>query len=92
MNDLISRQAVIDALEQSINILDAVDRVMDMPSVSHTGHWIEEDMFDGDIAYRCSKCNELFCIIEGTPKDNEYNFCPNCGADMREMSEDETDN
>ena len=31
MNDLISRQAVIDALEQSINILDAVDRVMDMP-------------------------------------------------------------
>ena len=33
-NDLISRQAVIDALEQSINILDAVDRVMDMPSVS----------------------------------------------------------
>ena len=53
-----------------------------LPSVSQTkkGHWIEEDMFDGDVAYRCSACNELFCIIEGTPKDNEYNFCPKCGS------------
>ena len=31
--DLISRQAVIDACEQSINILEAVDRIMDLPSV-----------------------------------------------------------
>ena len=55
-------------------------------NMAKTGHWIEEDMFDGDVAYRCSECNELFCIIEGTPKDNEYNFCPNCGAKM-EVSE-----
>ena len=45
-----------------------------------TGRWIEEDMFDGDVAYRCSECNELFWIESGTPKDNEYNFCPKCGA------------
>lgn len=32
--DLISRQAVIDACEQSINILEAVDRIMDLPSVN----------------------------------------------------------
>ena len=31
--DLISRQAVIDACEQSINILEAVDRIMDLPFV-----------------------------------------------------------
>ena len=48
------------------------------------GNWIEEEVgFDGDIAYRCSNCNELFWLEEGTPKDNEYNYCPNCGADMR---------
>lgn len=34
MSDLISRQAVIDACEQSINILEAVDRIMDLPSVN----------------------------------------------------------
>ena len=47
-----------------------------------TGRWIEEDMFDGDVAYRCSECNELFWLESGTPKDNEYNFCPKCGAKM----------
>lgn len=48
------------------------------------GEWIEEEVFDGDIAYECSECGELFCLIAGTPADNLYNFCPNCGADMRE--------
>ena len=33
--------------------------------------------------YECSHCGEEFDLIEGTPYDNEYNFCPNCGADMR---------
>lgn len=46
-----------------------------------------EDMFDGDVVYRCSECKELFCIIEGTPKDNEYNYCPHCGCRMIKESE-----
>ena len=52
-----------------------------------TGHWIEEDMFDGDMAYRCSECNELFWIEDGTPKDNGYDFCPKCGCRMVEPQE-----
>lgn len=52
-----------------------------------TGHWIAEDMFDGDVAYRCSECNELFWIESGTPKDNEYNFCPKCGKKLVEPQE-----
>jgi len=49
----------------------------------HKGEWIVKEMFDGDIAYGCSECGEIFCLIDGTPTDNLYNFCPNCGADMR---------
>ena len=45
-----------------------------------TGHWIEQDGFDGDIYYDCSECGESFCLIDGTPTDNMYNYCPNCGA------------
>lgn len=52
-----------------------------------TGHWIIEDMFDGDVAYRCSECNELFWLESGTPKDNEYNFCPKCGKKLVEPQE-----
>ena len=48
-----------------------------------TGHWEEEEMYDGDVAYRCSECGEEFCLMEGTPIDNLYNYCPNCGAKMK---------
>lgn len=54
------------------------------------GKWIEEDVFDGDVAYRCSECNELFWIESGTPKDNEYNFCPKCGARMESEVQNES--
>lgn len=47
-----------------------------------TGHWIEQEGFYGDIYYDCSECGESFCLFDGTPTDNLYNFCPNCGARM----------
>ena len=89
--ETVSKQAVIDAFK--VWLIDNNDMrrfeevVRDLTPVTPTipkGHWIEEDLFDGDLAYRCSECNELFCLECGTPKDNEYSFCPNCGTDMRE--------
>lgn len=62
-------------------------------SVTHkepkTGHWITENMSDGDVGYRCSECNELFWLECGTPKDNKYNFCPKCGERLIEPQESE---
>ena len=43
------------------------------------GRWIES--YDND-AWICSECKTYFCLYEGTPEDNEYYFCPNCGAKM----------
>lgn len=63
------------------------DAMRDFRKEPKTGHWIEEDMFDGDVAYRCSECNELFWLESGTPKDNEYNFCPKCGKRLIEPQE-----
>ena len=65
----------IEALEVAIKALEQEPKI---------GHWIEEEIFDGEVAYRCSKCGELFELESGTPKDNEYNFCPKCGARMAE--------
>jgi len=46
------------------------------------GEWIE---FDEDMnAYSCSVCNEPQMFIDGNPEQNEYSFCPHCGAHMRE--------
>jgi hypothetical protein len=38
------------------------------------GYWMDTREFCGD--YMCSNCDALY----GT---NKFNFCPNCGADMR---------
>lgn len=47
-----------------------------------TGHWIEREETYGDLYYECSECKEPFVLIDGTPQDNLYNYCPNCGARM----------
>lgn len=47
------------------------------------GRWIEkEDWNVDDYYYTCSACGEDFVTIDGTPSDNLWNFCPNCGAKM----------
>lgn len=47
-----------------------------------TGKWIEKDGWDGDVYYDCSACGESWITIEGTPWDNDMNYCPHCGAKM----------
>ena len=47
------------------------------------GEWsLNIDDWFGD-CYKCSACGEEFVLNEGTPKDNGYNYCPNCGSEMR---------
>jgi hypothetical protein len=47
-----------------------------------TGHWIEHyDTEDGFTWLTCSRC--MFKAYE-----EDYNFCPNCGADMRKEAEE----
>lgn len=84
--DAISRQAVLNACEQSINILEAVDRIMDLPSVEQepkTGHWIDtgSESFEFHRVYKCSECgNTEIEYPEGIR--GHFRYCPNCGARM----------
>ena len=98
--DCISREAVKETIfvQGSAEILE-IDfakllllqrAIKALPSVTpkpKIGRWIEQEGFDGDTYYDCSECGESFCLIDGTPTDNLYNYCPNCGARMIE-SED----
>ena len=65
---------------------DIIEKIDNMPTIEPQrmrGKWETIDGWDGDEVYRCSECGEEFVLIDGTPKDNGYHFCPNCGADMR---------
>lgn len=61
--------------------LDAAPTV-DVREVVH-GKWISQECNDYHDYYTCSICGEPWTTLAGTPQDNEMNFCPVCGADMR---------
>ena len=53
----------------------------DVQEVRH-GKWIYDGSDIGWANYKCSSCGECFVLESGTPQENEYNYCPNCGAKM----------
>ena len=50
------------------------------------GEWICTD--DDCNIWMCSVCKEEQILEAGTPRDNSWHFCPNCGADMRKETRD----
>lgn len=76
---------VHDAIEQAYkNGYEAGKR----DAVKH-GEWtVIEDDWTMDTIYQCSVCKEEFVTIEGTPADNLWHYCPNCGAKMDGGNED----
>ena len=96
MNDLIDRQAAIDALKRAEALTRAfgyhfvIDTIRELPSAQpepKEGHWILRESPDGGEQYECSECGVLWEFNDGTPEDNEAYFCPNCGAKMVEYPE-----
>lgn len=54
----------------------ACELVLELPSVEvPIGKWIDVEGYEG-IVWECSKCKQLVT--------HKFNYCPNCGADMRE--------
>ena len=92
-DDTISRAAAIDALrtcydtktismdngDEYINYDDAVGEIEQLPSTQpeqKKGKWIDDTY--------CSKCGWVHITDAGfIGSVDGFNFCPNCGADMR---------
>lgn len=61
-------------------VMDA-EPTVDAEPVRH-GRWIEiEDSWD-DCHYQCTGCGEEWYLDDGTPAENNMNYCPHCGAKM----------
>jgi rubrerythrin len=94
MDDYMDKNTAINLLDNLIGMVEDTQEndydtalkmgieALNVQPVRH-GHWETIDGWDGDELYRCSACGDEFVLIDGTPNDNNYWFCPNCGADMR---------
>ena len=83
MDDLISRQAAIDAVSAACWELRGVferceEALKALPSArpeQKKGKWIDTRDYCGE--FMCSNCHE-------TNINNFYKYCPYCGAEMKE--------
>lgn len=86
MNDLISRRAVVERIENEYrewgdeyDALQILGDIEDLPSAEPSqqkeAHWID---ITHHIVYRCSYCG--YYVDVNNIRD--YKFCPHCGARM----------
>ena len=96
MDDSISRQSAIEILGKHCNMdygkvcgkdCECIEymALRDTPSAQKKGHWADGKRMKMDGTYywfrQCSVCDYE---RNDDDSDKDTNFCPNCGADMRE--------
>ena len=64
-----------ESIKDTINAIPSVD----VAPVVH-GQWISKNTSGYDWTFVCSNCG----YIDGYPFNDRHNFCPNCGAKMRQ--------
>ena len=96
MSDLISRQAVIEALGEAPEVwtdspedfaaltqweMDVTAIMAVPPAEPKTGKWIKLDMHAHLADHKCTSCGQE-CYVPTCMGDPMYDFCPHCGAKM----------
>lgn len=72
-------EAIKHAEELSSELLDRIKALPPIIPQPKIGHWIKQTLSVkpfGEDTVLCDRCAFL------TDKDNNYNYCPNCGAKM----------
>ena len=88
MDDLISRQSAIDCVNRAVTQEAARWAIKELPSAQperKRGKWAhsEDIAWSGGGKTTCSAC--AWSYSDGAYLDvYEFNFCPNCGAEMKE--------
>lgn len=70
-------KAQYDAYENALN------EIYDAPTIRlPVARWKLSYSYWGDENYTCTNCKQTLVLEDGTPEENEYRFCPFCGANI----------
>lgn len=86
--DCISRADALDCVNWGYSFSDIYKKINELPSVTPIrpkGHWIMTELPAED-AHECSECGNL-ALVDEWGNEKLTDFCPHCGADMREVEE-----
>ena len=90
MSRYIDADVLKEWLDEYLSVFKKYDKSTIKGFVDHAptiepkrGEWKEYDTGGESNVYECSVCGEPWELNAGTPQENNMNFCPNCGADMR---------
>lgn len=72
-----------DAIAKLLERAERAEKQLAESEPKH-GHWEEIEDDYGGLYYQCSNCGDEWTLIDGTPKENNMNYCPRCGAKMVE--------
>ena len=90
MDDLISRQDAIDVVQNRHMMLNKekvllINDLEKLPSAEpKKGKWIKTARWGR--VYYCNQCRNYLDFDGVNAGRGSTNFCPNCGADMREVT------
>ena len=68
-------------IRKALRCLEQCEHINAVPVDDECGHWEVDENYLYPI-YKCSVCKEEFVTMDGTPADNLWNYCPNCGKKM----------
>ena len=84
-----TREEAIDVLkcnypsscfEELCKAVDIAIKALSAQPDRKKGKWIRLDEYPNDVSVKCSECG---VTLEDWMMGAFYNYCPNCGADMR---------
>lgn len=77
-NDLLEYRVSVETLREALNFYFEYKN-------RKKGEWIDYQIVNSGFS-KCSQCNTEF-DWDDNPRMDKWNFCPHCGADMREVEE-----
>lgn len=91
-DDYISRKAVLDKLNEECGSCADTEYIFSLPGIEKRkkGKWMGENTRSASYIFKCSCCGKNAYFVHGKGRGRNcenrycgYDYCPNCGADMR---------